>query len=789
MGEQTSFIQKYPQLSELSSDDSVNMATPNQGDSSVSRMLFKWQRRILPPMRYVLLVAIYLVVWAALDKFSLSFETSPEVAIWYPPSALDFVLVLVGGLRYTLALWLKTLVHNYVVTGRDLDVVTVLIFDLVTTVGYAGASALLLFKLQINPRLCQLRDVVWFIVVAVLVAPLVVAWLQVVNFAWSGIIPWSKWLIYTLHYWAGNAIGIAMLAPVMLILLRKLPWVWLHPLEPLAPTTKLRWPTRQEVLELLAESFALVLGLWVGYGAPQGGNMDYTYLVFLPLIWSALRHGFERAAAMVLFINLGVALLVHAQLGQYDILALQFGLMAISQTGLLLGAVATERRQADKEVAKQLAIAMQQARLFNQIEQQATRERTLNQITRVLTSSLEPEKILAEIVQHTGKCFSVDRVIIFALAAEQIVVLNEWRANDQIVSVLDFKAPLSEWLSIYDFHNSQISHVPDLAQLPLNSGTLAKIQQTQLMSALSVSIFICDQFFGGLSLQTTTTRRTFTNDDMYLLQGIADQAAIALCNAQSYERLEYLMKQRTRELEQEKLLSDAADRAKSEFLSNMSHELRTPLTGILGFSSVLLEQTYGPLNDKQKQYIEVISASGKHLLEMINDLLDLTKIEAGKAELTLETVLVKELASASVSLIQERANTRGLQLSLLIATDVNTCIADKRRLKQILFNLLSNAVKFTESGTVTLKVEQTSSTIKFSVIDTGIGIALADQATLFQPFWQLDSGLNRKYEGIGLGLALARKLARLHGGDITLHSQLGHGSCFTLHLPMQPGSP
>jgi signal transduction histidine kinase len=124
-----------------------------------------------------------------------------------------------------------------------------------------------------------------------------------------------------------------------------------------------------------------------------------------------------------------------------------------------------------------------------------------------------------------------------------------------------------------------------------------------------------------------------------------------------------------------------------------------------------------------------------------------------------------------------------LQLSLAIAPDVITCIADKRRLKQILVNLLSNAVKFTASGSVTLRVEQTTEAIAFSVIDTGIGIAQADQATLFQPFRQLDSGLNRKYEGTGLGLALSRKLAQLHGGDITVHSELGRGSCFTLHLP------
>ncbi len=319
------------------------------GESHISKTLFRWQRRIPPPVRYVWLVTIYLVVWAALDKVSIAFETTPEVQIWYPPSALDFVLLLVFGLRYTPALWLNTLVHEYFVTHRHLNFVTLGIFDLVTTLSYAGASALLLYNLRINPRLRSVRDAIWFIIVAALAAPLVVAWLQVMNFAWSGIIPWSKWLIYMLHYWAGDATGIAMLAPVLLILLRQLPWVWLHsPHEPPATRANLRWPKASEVPLLLAESVALGVGIWAGYGVPRAAHLDYTYFVLLPLVWIALRHGFERAAATVLFINVGVALLASAKLGQSNILALQFGLMATSHSGLFLGAVTTGRRQAEK---------------------------------------------------------------------------------------------------------------------------------------------------------------------------------------------------------------------------------------------------------------------------------------------------------------------------------------------------------------------------------------------------------------------------------------------------------
>ena len=441
-----------------------------------------------------------------------------------------------------------------------------------------------------------------------------------------------------------------------------------------------------------------------------------------------------------------------------------------------------------EKLATQVAIAIQQAQLFNQVQQQASREQLLNQITQALNSSLDPRHILQEIVNFIGEGFGVDRVNIFSIDAERIRVLNEWRVNDQVVSVLSWNDPISEHLALLDptsdFSFHRAFHAPNYAEITSNPNQLAGIQQAQILSVVRVPIFICEQLFGSLSLQTTTTYRTFTQEEIHLLERIAAQAAIALYNAKSYENLEQLVKERTEELEQQKLLSEAANRAKSQFLTNMSHELRTPLTSILGFSKVLLEQIFGSLNEKQYQYVAYISSSGEHLLALINDILDLSKIEAGKEELNLETLQVEEVCQACVSLVQERANSRGLELILEISPDVTTCIADSRRLKQILFNLLSNALKFTETGSVTLKVNKTEETIMFSVIDTGIGILKTDQENIFQPFLQLDSSLSRKYEGTGLGLALTLKLARIHGGDITVESELGRGSCFTVSLPL-----
>lgn len=439
-----------------------------------------------------------------------------------------------------------------------------------------------------------------------------------------------------------------------------------------------------------------------------------------------------------------------------------------------------------RAIADQCAIAISQAQLVRHLQYQAQQEQLLNQIGRNLNSSLDPDYILQGIVNMTGECFKVDRAFIFAVADDEVRVTHEWRSTERVISMLSLQASVSNWLGIVNPETGNYFtkpvHLPDNQTLPLNQAQLACLTNSKRKSLLSVPIYIRDQFFGGIELHTTVQQRVFTNDEITLLQRIADQAAIALYNAQSYEHLEALVQERTQELAAEKHLSDAASRAKSEFLATMSHELRTPLTSILGFSSVLLKQVFGTLNDKQIHYLNNIHTSGEHLLELINDLLDLSKIEAGREELLLEYVSVEEMCDVCLSAVQEQVVSKGLILNCNITPEL-TCTVDRRRLKQILLNLLSNAVKFTDAGSVTLTVSQVGDRLHFAVQDTGIGIASADLNQLFQPFHQLQSGLDRKYQGTGLGLALAHKLAQLHGGTIHVTSVLGEGSCFTLELP------
>jgi signal transduction histidine kinase len=230
---------------------------------------------------------------------------------------------------------------------------------------------------------------------------------------------------------------------------------------------------------------------------------------------------------------------------------------------------------------------------------------------------------------------------------------------------------------------------------------------------------------------------------------------------------------------------EAANRHKSEFLANMSHELRTPLNAVIGFSEVLQERMFGELNEKQADYVNDIHSSGRHLLALINDILDLSKIEAGRMELEASEFDLPAMLETALTLVRERAQRHGIALSLETAPEVGIVRGDERKLKQVTLNLLSNAVKFTpEGGSVRLGARMNGNTIEVSVADTGIGIAPEDQALVFDEFRQVGNDAARKAEGTGLGLALARKFVELHGGTIRLESAPGRGSTFTFTLPV-----
>ncbi|WP_238613440.1 GAF domain-containing sensor histidine kinase [Candidatus Oscillochloris fontis] len=299
----------------------------------------------------------------------------------------------------------------------------------------------------------------------------------------------------------------------------------------------------------------------------------------------------------------------------------------------------------------------------------------------------------------------------------------------------------------------------------------------------------------------------FTPDAAELAETLATMAAAAITNAQLYAQTQQELAERRRaeaalEAERAQLARrveertadlrvanaelERASRLKDEFLANMSHELRTPLNTILGRAEILAEGIYGSLTEEQCDAMRSIVESGRHLLTLINDILDLSKIEAGKFELQLGLVDLASLCQASMHMVAQGALKKEITLHCTLDPMIDTIYADERRLKQILVNLLSNAVKFTPvGGRVELEVaiEPDLQSVLFTVIDTGIGIAEPDMVRLFQPFVQIDAGLARQHDGTGLGLVLVQRITEAHGGSVAVQSRVGEGSRFTVRLP------
>jgi PAS domain S-box-containing protein len=334
-------------------------------------------------------------------------------------------------------------------------------------------------------------------------------------------------------------------------------------------------------------------------------------------------------------------------------------------------------------------------------------------------------------------------------------------------------------------------HISDIMEMSGKLSTALPLERESFVDYYCTPLIVKGEVIGALEIYHRSHLKV-DSDWLEFLEALAGQAAIAIDNAQMFEslqrsnaNLERRVMERTVELNRTNVELEHANRTKDEFLANMSHELRTPLTSILGLSESLLEQQRDPLTGYQERSMQVIESSGRHLLELINDILDLSKIEAGKFDFYPQPISVDEICRSSLSFIKSQATKKSIAVTYTNEASISQIYADPRRLKQVLVNLLSNAVKFTrERGKVTLQVSSdlTQDLIRFSVIDNGIGISEQDLKRLFQPFVQVDSRLNRQHEGTGLGLALVQRLTDLHGGSVQVESEVGKGSRFTVSL-------
>ncbi len=329
------------------------------------------------------------------------------------------------------------------------------------------------------------------------------------------------------------------------------------------------------------------------------------------------------------------------------------------------------------------------------------------------------------------------------------------------------------------FHENLQAHFPTATAL------------ASLQGESYISVVIRDfegKIIGNLGVIDTKPLPADTSALQFILQLFANRIAAEMKRQDDEDKIRE--NNRNLEIINQELLH--ATRRKNEFLATMSHELRTPLNAILGMSEALEDEVFGDLNERQIKSLRTIRRSSRHLLSLINDVLDVSKIEADKLDLEIVTTAVQDLCGSSLIFVKQQAFEKQIKLDVQLPPAVGNIAVDERRMRQVLINLLSNAVKFTPAGgQVILSVvrqekedsEDGSSWIEFKVTDTGIGISAADQDKLFQPFVQLDSNLNRQYAGTGLGLTLVKQIVELHGGHVQLQSEVQQGSCFTVHLP------
>jgi signal transduction histidine kinase len=409
------------------------------------------------------------------------------------------------------------------------------------------------------------------------------------------------------------------------------------------------------------------------------------------------------------------------------------------------------------------------------LAQSVSELKALEEIGRAVASSLDIKSVLATIVTRAVQLTQADAGAIYRYdSTRERFELAEAHALDQSLqdAVRGTEIKLDESILGLSAKQGQPLSIPDLKDAPhypLRDVTL----EAGFNSVLVVPLLAQEEILGGLVLHRRATGE-FAASTVELMQTFAHQSVLAMKNARLF-----------REVEQKGHELAIANDHKSQFFANMSHELRTPLNGMLGFSELLLDGLYGALPDKALEIVERIQKDGKHLLGLINDVLDISKIDAGQLNLSLGDYSLQAVVETVVASTESLARAKGIEVRAIIPPDLPIGYGDERRLTQVLLNVVGNAIKFTDKGFVELRPNAVDEHFTIAVEDSGPGISLADQARIFNEFQQVDSSITRQKGGTGLGLSISRRLIEAHGGHIDVLSTPGIGSTFNIVLPVR----
>ena len=431
--------------------------------------------------------------------------------------------------------------------------------------------------------------------------------------------------------------------------------------------------------------------------------------------------------------------------------------------------------------ADQAVIAIENVRLFDEV-QTRTRElaqsveelRALGEVSQAVNSTLELKTVLDTIVTKATQIAGTEAgaIYVFDEAAREFQLRSTYNMSDELIAVLhDQHASLSAAVDAVA-EAGEPQQIADLRQEP-STRLNETILRAGYRALLLVPLVAPDGVIGALVVRRREPGE-FPKATIDLMRTFAAQSVLAIQNARLFSEIG----EKSRQLE-------VASQHKSQFLANMSHELRTPLNAILGYTELIVDGIYGDLPDKARATLDRIQSNGRHLLGLINDVLDLSKIEAGQLTLSLADYSIRDVVHNVYGAVESLATAKNLALKVELPKELPMAHGDERRLTQVLLNLVGNAIKFTDVGEVAIKTSTTDGSFTVAVRDTGPGIAEIDQGKIFEEFQQADSSPTKKKGGTGLGLAIAKRIIEMHGGRLWVESELGLGSTFCFTVPVK----
>jgi PAS domain S-box-containing protein len=677
------------------------------------------------PFREYVVGFSFVLIYVLLDRSTVFFQIWSGISAWYPPTGIALALLLVGGIRF---------IPFYVLAGVIASEVNYhqAIYSYMFTLGnglliglYLCAAIVLRRAVKIDWRLTSMRDVMCLLFVALPISGLVAlagTYTLVLDHA---VLP-SRYFSAALNWWIGDAVAISCVTPFCLVYLMPAIQRFRRPAEPadaesVSPLDRLHEAHGlNRALESIAFALVILATLWIVLGPNSSDNHDEFYIFFLPIIWVAVRRGLRGATVGILILDLGIILSMRYSPHEVNHFAvLQFLMLILSLTGLVLGGLISERDRTEKRLSRE------------------------EERIRLLLESVG-EAVYG--MDTNGDCSF---------------------CNQAFLSLMWF--PSQQAMLGRNIHDAIQHTTAEGTPFPWEESALRKVLSNGgNYHAARESVYRAD----GTTIFVEMRAQPLIQNGKIL------GAVVTLVDITERLRAE-------ESLHHAKEDAEAANRAKSDFLANMSHELRTPMNGILGMAALAMDTD---LTAEQREYLDMLKSSGESLLTLLNDILDLSKIESGKLELEISDFSIEDCIEQSLRPVVPLAQEKSIELVWNVVNVPALVRGDHIRLRQVLINLIGNALKFTFQGEVCVLAELSGAAgsallIHFVISDTGIGIAAEKQKKIFEAFAQADMSISRRYGGTGLGLSISDRLIKLMHGQIWLESEEGRGSKFHFEIP------